>query len=291
MKLKITHETSYSYDTPVAALVQSLRLTPSVYEGQRVGEWRISVTGGQRGTAFRDGAGDWIESWTVRGPVDEVTVTITGVIETRDTAGVLRGHRETVNPMVYLRPTPATRADAALRELAAAVQGDDALDLAHKLAAAVNEAIEYVPGVTEAATSAAEALALGQGVCQDHAHALIACARERGLPARYVSGYLHSSDDGKPHEAAHAWTEIHVGPLGWVGFDAANACCPDDRYVRLGSGLDAQDAAPVRGMAFGQGVEALAVRVHVEEVPQGQSQSQGQQQAEQASQSQGQRQQ
>lgn len=289
MKLKITHETSYSYDTPVAALVQSLRLTPSVFEGQRVGEWRITVTGGQRGAAFRDGAGDWIEAWTVRGPVDEVTVTIDGVIDTRDTAGVLRGHRETVNPLVYLRATPATKPDAALRELAHSVQGSDALDLAHKLSAAVNEAIEYVPGVTEAATSAAEALELGQGVCQDHAHALIACARERGLPARYASGYLHSTDDGAPHEAAHAWAEIHVGPLGWVGFDAANACCPDDRYVRLGSGFDAQDAAPVRGMAFGQGSEALVVRVHVEEVPQGQTQSQSQ--GDQASQSQSQRQQ
>ena len=70
MKLKITHETRYSYDTPVQALVQSLRLTPSVYEGQRVGDWQISVSGGQRGAAFRDGAGDWIEGWTVRGPVE-----------------------------------------------------------------------------------------------------------------------------------------------------------------------------------------------------------------------------
>lgn len=290
MKLRITHETTYSYDTPVDAMAQSLRLTPSVCEGQRPSEWKVSVSCGQRGAAFRDGAGDWIEGWTVRGPVESVTVSIDGVIETRDTAGVLRGHRETVNPLVYLRETPATHADQALCDLAASVQGEDALDLAHKLAAAVSAAIAYVPGVTSAATSAAEALALGQGVCQDHTHALIACARTCGLPARYVSGYLHlnSNDEGEAQDAAHAWTEIHVGSLGWVGFDAANACCPDDRYVRLGSGFDAEDAAPVRGMAFGTGVEAMAVRVHVEEVPQGQSQSQSQ---DQQSQSQGQRQQ
>jgi len=268
VKLKIIHETSYSYDTPVEALVQSLRLTPSVYEGQRVGEWRISVSGGQRGAAFRDGAGDWIEGWTVRGPIEMVKVSIEGVIETRDTAGVLRGHREAVSPLVYLRETPATAPDAALRALAASVKGEDALDLGHRLSAAVHEAIAFAPGATEASTSAAEALALGQGVCQDFAHALISCARVSGLPARYVSGYLHSTTDGKPHDAAHAWTEIHVGALGWVGFDAANACCPDDRYVRLGSGYDAQDAAPVRGMAFGLGTESLDVRVHVEEVQQ-----------------------
>lgn len=268
MKLRITHETHYSYDTPIEALVQSLRLTPSVHEGQRVGEWTIQVSGGQRGTAFRDGAGDWIEGWTVRGPADDITVSIDGVIETRDTAGVLRGHREMVNPMVYLRDTPATCADDALLDIAHSVKGQDALDLSHGLSAAISAAIEFTPGVTEASTSAAEALALGQGVCQDHTHALIACARARGLPARYVSGYLHSSVDGKAQDAAHAWAEIHVGSLGWVGFDAANACCPDDRYVRLGSGYDAQDAAPVRGMAFGVGTEVLDVRVHVEEVQQ-----------------------
>ncbi|SMO68612.1 transglutaminase family protein [Paracoccus laeviglucosivorans] len=268
MRLKITHETSYSYDTPVEALVQSLRLTPSSHEGQRVGDWRITVAGGQRGAAFRDGAGDWIEGWTVRGPIDLVSVTIDGLVETRDTAGVLRGHRESVNPMVYLRQTAVTKPDDALRDLAKSIQGQDALDLAHKLCAAIGDTIEYMPGVTQSQTSAAQAMEQRQGVCQDHAHALIACARLRGMPARYVSGYLHSSMDGKPHDAAHAWAEIHVGPLGWVGFDAANACCPDERYVRLGSGYDAQDAAPVRGMAFGIGTESMDVRVHVEEVQQ-----------------------
>ncbi|WP_199258322.1 transglutaminase family protein [Paracoccus binzhouensis] len=268
MRLKITHETSYRYDHPAQALVQSLRLTPSVHEGQRVADWRISVTGGQRGAGFRDGAGDWIEDWTVRGPVEEITVAIAGQVETRDTAGVLRGHREVINPLVYLRPTRFTALDEALRALARSERGEDALDLAHRLSAAVAAAIAYVPGVTEAHTSAAEALALGQGVCQDHAHALIACARERGLPARYVSGYLHSNAGGEPHDAAHAWAEIHVGALGWVGFDAANACCPDDRYVRLGSGYDADDAAPVRGTAFGIGTESLDVRVQVEEMEQ-----------------------
>ena len=85
-------------------------------------------------------------------------------------------------------------------------------------------------------SGSAEALALGEGVCQDHAHALIAIARERGLPARYVSGYLHVTSDGAAHDAAHAWAEIHVGALGWVGFDAANACCRDWPRSTIGAG-------------------------------------------------------
>lgn len=270
MKLRISHETVYRYDQPIRNLVQSLRLTPSVFEGQKTHEWQIEVSGGLRGPGFRDGAGDWIEGWTVRGPVQEVTVRIDGRIDTRDMAGVLRGHRELINPLAYLRDSRATTPDKALRDLAqqAGKGAQDGLDLAHRLSRAVGEAITFRPGVTEAHTTAAEALALGEGVCQDHSHALIAVARVSNLPARYVSGYLHSTIDGEPHDAAHAWAELYVEGLGWIGFDAANLCCPDDRYVRLGSGLDASDAAPIRGVAMGSGAEELAVAVHVEELAQ-----------------------
>lgn len=268
MRLRITHETTYGYETPIRNLIQSLRLTPSVFEGQRTQEWAVDVTGGMRGPGFRDGAGDLVEGWTVRGPVEQVSVRIAGLVETRDTAGVLRGHREIIHPLAYLRDTPATEADAALRDLAAAETGDDALDLAHRLSSAIARAIAYRPGATHAHTTAAEALSLAEGVCQDHAHALIAVARARDLPARYVSGYLHASADGEPHESAHAWAEIHVDGLGWVGFDAANGCCPDERYVRLGSGLDAPDAAPIRGIRAGRGGEHLDVRVQVENMEQ-----------------------
>lgn len=268
MRLKISHETVYRYGQPIRNLVQSLRLTPSVFEGQKTHEWQIDVSGGVKGPGFRDGAGDWIEGWTVRGPVDHVTVRISGRIDTRDTAGVLRGHREMIHPLTYLRDSPATRPDDALRGLAQSVEGTDRLDLAHQLSMSVSDRIAFRPGVTHTGTTASEALALGEGVCQDHTHALTAIARLRGLPARYVSGYLHSTIDGQAHDAAHAWAEIHVEGLGWVGFDAANRCCPDERYVRLGSGLDAADAAPIRGVALGTGSEDMDVSVRVEEMAQ-----------------------
>lgn len=280
MRLKISHETVYRYDHPVRNIVQSLRLTPSICEGQKAQDWKIEVSGGIRGPGFRDGAGDWIEGWTVRGPTAEVVVTVSGRIETRDTAGVLRGHREMINPLAYLRDSPATHPNNGLRKLAESIAGaTDNLDMAHLLSAAIGEAIAYRPGSTEAHTTAAEALEQGEGVCQDHAHALIAVARLHGMPARYVSGYLHSTEDGQSHDAAHAWAEIHVNNLGWVGFDAANRCCPDERYVRLGSGLDAADAAPIRGIGSGQGTEELDVRVSVEELDRLQSQSQSQTQS------------
>lgn len=263
MRLTVDHVTRYHYAKPVRSVVQSHRLTPSVFQGQKVLDWTIDVSDGMRGAEFRDGAGDLVQGWTVAGPVGEVTVHVTGTVETVDLTGVLRGHKETVAPDCYLRPTVPTRVDKALDALAQSVSGTDTLALAHALMAAVADAIAYMPGVTHAHTTAAEALVLGEGVCQDHAHAMIALARARGLPGRYVSGYLFADAAGTAHEAAHAWAEVHVAGLGWVGFDPANRCCPDERYIRLGSGFDAQDAAPIRGIARGGGREEMDVTVAI----------------------------
>jgi transglutaminase-like putative cysteine protease len=97
---------------------------------------------------------------------------------------------------------------------------------------------------------------------------MIAVARASGLPARYVAGYLLTAGDDATQEASHAWAEVFVPGLGWIGFDPANECCPDDRYIRLGSGLDARDAAPIRGSARGTGAERLGVVVAVQSVQQ-----------------------
>ncbi|MCU0904900.1 MAG: transglutaminase family protein [Tabrizicola sp.] len=263
MRLTVDHVTRYTYNTPVRSVVQSHRLAPSLFAGQKVVDWEVTVEGGVKGARHRDGAGDQLQGWTIAGPVTEIRVQVRGTVETKDLSGVLSGHRETVAPDCYLRDTPPTRADQHLMDLAQSVEAPDALALAHALSAAVSDAIAYRPGVTHAHTTAAEALALGEGVCQDHAHALIACARRRGLPARYVSGYLFSDAAGQAHEAAHAWAELHVAGLGWVGFDPANRCCPDARYIRLGSGFDAQDAAPIRGIARGGGHEDMDVTVAI----------------------------
>ena len=246
MILTVHHVTTYAYDAPMRSAVQSLRLFPSRFDGQRTIRWDVAVEGGLRGGNFRDGAGDKVEGWS------------------------LRGHREIVSPFAYLRETSATWIDHALRDLAetAGLGTKDPLDRAHRLCGAVSQAIAYRPGTTHAHTTAAEALAQGEGVCQDHAQALLACARAVGMPARYVSGYLFAREDGAPHEAAHAWAEIWVETIGWIGFDPANACCPDARYIRIGSGLDAHEAAPIKGIAQGDGSERLDVTVALEAVQQ-----------------------
>lgn len=275
MLLTVDHVTRYHYDQPVRGVVQSHRLMPSLCAGQKMLRWKVTVSDGQMGGGFRDGAGDWVQGWTVLGPVNEITVHVTGQVETLDQAGVLRGHKELAPPEAYLRKTHPTEADAALIALAEGLTPQqDALAAAHAVSARVSDAIVYTPGTTTSQTTAAEAMALGTGVCQDQAHAVIAVARHIGLPARYVSGYLLVGIDGAAHDAAHAWAEVFIAGLGWVGFDPANRCCPDDRYIRLGSGLDSAHAAMIRGTTRGPGEESLDVSVTVH---QSQTQSQTQQ--------------
>ena len=266
MKLSVRHSTEYVYDAPMRSVIQSLRLWPTHFEGQEVKNWSVRIEGheAERGAAFRDGAGDWVETVSMR-DVSAATILVEGEIETRDLSGVVRGLREKVPPVAYLRPSPMTRLDTGLRELAGdATEGvSDDLDRAHAISRAVRSAIVYTPGATESETTAGEALKLGKGVCQDQSHAIIAAARAIGMPGRYAVGYLHSTEDATVHQASHAWAEVWVDGLGWVGFDAANGCCPDERYIRLGCGLDAQAAAPIRGRALGAGTEDMTVEVDV----------------------------
>ncbi len=265
MRLSVRHSTIYKFGAPMRFVTQSHRLTPVSCGAQKVIEWKISAEGAVFGSAFVDGAGDAVNTMTVQGPVERIAILVEGTVETRDTSGMLRDHREVISPRVYLQPTRAIEANRALLELKdAAIEGVEAdrpLERAHRLSAAVADAIAYTPGTTDAHTTAVEALEQGKGVCQDLTHALIAVAHAAGIPARYATGYLFTGED--EGEASHAWAELNVGDLGWIGFDPANRCCPDERYIRLGSGRDARDAAPIRGVSRGGGTEAMDVDVVV----------------------------
>jgi transglutaminase-like putative cysteine protease len=271
VKLAVHHVTRHVFDQKVRAIALSLRLMPVDTAAQKIMSWDIAIDGAQFGDVFTDGAGDRIRTASLYGPLTEYEVVITGLAETSDTSGVLRGHREKLAPLAWMQPTRLTASDAAIRKIAERAKGETPLALAHDLSARISEALAYKPGSTEAGTSAIEALKLGQGVCQDFAHLMIASALERDLPARYVTGYLAPREDDAPHEASHAWAEVWIEGLGWVGFDPANACCPDEHYLRVGTGRDAEDAAPIRGSYRGASLHVLDVQVSV---TQQQSQSQ-----------------
>ncbi len=142
MLLTVEHVTRYTYSNPVRGVVQSHRLAPSVFDGQRVVHWDVSVTGGLKGGSFRDGAGDLLQAWTVHGPVSEIVVEVRGVVETTDLSGCLRGHKEKTSPLCYLQTTLSTGADVALTALAdVAGASEGSLDAVHRLASAISDAI------------------------------------------------------------------------------------------------------------------------------------------------------
>ncbi|NBB70189.1 MAG: transglutaminase family protein [Alphaproteobacteria bacterium] len=265
MQLAIRHRTRYRYDPAVAAVGVRLKLYPPTFAAQHPVAWTVAVNGVAVAPGFRDGWGDQVATHFVRGEVAAVEIEAAGVVDTRDEAGVVRGLREAVRPGMCLRATPRTEADSAIAALAreALEDGGTQLQQAHRLQDLVTARIAYRAGHTDGATTAPVALASGAGVCQDHAHVVIAAARSLGWPARYVAGYCLHAEDGGDDVATHAWAELWLDGIGWVGFDASNDLCPTDAYVRLCAGLDAFDAAPIRGHVEGAGAEALDVRVAI----------------------------
>lgn len=268
MLIEIRHTTTYRYDTPARYTVQSLRLTPPSFDGQDVLAWSITAPGFDKSVNYRDGLGNLVHLTTLSAPHDGITIEASGVVETEDRCGIVRGLSEIAPRRMFLRETSTTAPDKAIRDLARSVSHGkipaDTLDCMHALMRTVQSAITYEIGATHEQTSAAEALAKGKGVCQDHAHVFISAARLIGIPARYVNGYFLSGTLA-PSEAHHAWAEAWIDGLGWVGFDPANGMCPTERYVRLACGFDASSASPIRGRQHGGENENLDVAVEVEQ--------------------------
>lgn len=265
MLVSISHTTRYVYDDNSRYTVQSYRLTPPSFRGQRVLSWKISAPGIETATRFFDAFHNIGHLICIRGDHTAIEIRAEGLVETEDRAGIVRGLTEVVPTRVFLRETDKTVADASLRALGAKVRSSGTIiDGLHTLMHTVRDEVDYEVGVTGAHTSAIDAYNDKRGVCQDHAHIFIAAARSAGVPARYVNGYFLCDSDA-PSEAHHAWAEAYVDGLGWVGFDPANRMCPTDRYVRLACGLDAVSAAPIRGNRRGGAKEALDVLVEVQQ--------------------------
>jgi transglutaminase-like putative cysteine protease len=271
MRIRVSHRTTYHYDTPAASVIQVLRLTPRNHDSQYVARWRIDVSADCRLDQHEDAFGNVTHAFTAEGPFNELVVTVDGEVETRDTGGVVAGTVERFPPTLFLRETALTHLDEGIAEFAASARdaaGDGLLDLLHHLLAQLHREMTFDTDPTHTATTAAESFALKRGVCQDLTHIFIAAARSLGVPARYVGGYFRRNDGVTDQDAGHAWAEAFIPDLGWVAFDAANGICATDAHVRVAVGLDYLGAAPVRGMRYGGSGERLAVNVHIDEASQ-----------------------
>lgn len=268
MRIRIAHETVYTYAVPANTVIQTLRLTPRNFSGQHIAHWRIDVDQDCRLDAHEDAFGNITHTFSCNGPIQAMTVRVDGLVETTDTAGIVRDAVERFPPALYLRETDLTRSDPAIRNYAETLSaGTDGttLSVLHALMDALPGDLSFDKDPTHAATTAIEAFALKRGVCQDFAHIFIAAARHLNIPARYVGGYFLHGDGTIDQEAGHAWAEAYVENLGWVAFDPANATCPTEHHIRIACGLDYLNAAPVRGSRHGGEGEFLEVRVKVDQ--------------------------
>lgn len=262
MRLTIRHTTRYSFESPVTYGLQQLRKTPKTGHGQEVLTWSTTVSGGQKELSYHDHMNNLVELISFEKDAQELVISCEGEVEIADNHGVVGMHRGPAPLWLFDSVTPLTKPGAGVRALVKQVEGETDLERLHALSKLVGEAVKYEVGSSHADGSAEEALSEGKGVCQDHAHVFISAAREMGFPARYVSGYLMMNDRTE-QDATHAWAEAHVRGLGWVGFDVSNEICPDQRYVRVATGLDYRDAAPVTGTRYGGEGESLSVEIEV----------------------------
>ncbi len=259
MLLEISHETTFRYKAPVDYSIQYLRLMPRTDRGQRVLSWRIDTPG--RRFAHRDAFGNIVHTLSIVDPHDRIRIVVQGVVETRDETHHPVWDTGSLPALAYLLPTALTTADDAIRALSRVLPANAPTRAALlTLAAEIEARVRYLPGMTDTQSTAIEALGQGAGVCQDHAHLFIACCRAAGVPARYVSGYLHT---GENHLASHAWAEAWSDQEGWIEIDITISRSAGPETCRLAIGRDYLDAAPTRGVRSGGGEEALDVLVRV----------------------------
>lgn len=266
MRLTIRHETTYTYETPVSYALQQIRLTPKDRAGQNIINWSTTIEGGTKQASYDDQHNNHVDLVLFEPGRSKIIVVSEGEVETSDNNGVVGSHGGYTPLWYFKRSTPLTKPSAGIRKLVRNLDKDeDDIPRLHALSALIRSEVDYETGTTNSKTTAEEALENQSGVCQDHAHIFIAAARQIGYPARYVSGYLMMNDRVE-QEATHAWAEAYIDGIGWVGFDVSNRISPDERYVRVATGLDYNEAMPIYGLRFGNAnPEKMLVSLQVQQ--------------------------
>lgn len=266
MILDIQHKTEYHFDTAPQYALQQIRLSPQSCAGQVIKSWDMIVEGGTIEAICKDHHQNMVHLISLDKGATDLTILSTGTAQMQDQNGIVGAHNGFAALWLYQRHTHLTAPGKGVANLAKYMiaSGRTDLEKLHALSKAIGKKVTYQTDQTDAMTTAEEAIKCGAGVCQDHSHIFIAVARHAGFPARYVSGYL-MMNDRIVQDATHAWAEVYITDLGWVGFDVSNHISPDERYVRVATGLDYSSAAPISGLTFGGQNESICVDVQVQQ--------------------------
>ncbi|WP_197711957.1 transglutaminase family protein [Polynucleobacter necessarius] len=204
MHLKIRHRTEYRYETPVRYSIQELRLTPPNVAGQEIEKWRISTP--IKASNSMDTFGNTCSVFVQESPYTSMMIEAEGEVRTQDAFEFI-DEPKAVSPYYLLQQTNLTEpTEEMLDYFSKSLPKNNSVDAILRLASAVQNAIEYSPGQTNFATTAAQSFAMKSGVCQDHAHMMLSLCRASNIPARYVSGYFFAEES--PNLASHAWIDF-----------------------------------------------------------------------------------
>jgi len=265
--------TSFDYSSPARASYNEVRQTPLTTGRQTALEARVTTVPAVPQYSYHDYWGTHVVAFNVDGPHERLVVQGTSLVDTQSP-----GHRPEATWDEVARavdrwpelvaPSRYTRAEGVLGEAADALRASTPMKTVEAVTGWTGDSLDYVRGVTHVRTSAAEAFEAGSGVCQDFAHLAIAVLRAIGIPARYVSGYLHPDRDAEVGIAAsgesHAWVEAWAGD--WWGLDPTNGVDVGARHVAVARGRDYADVAPVRGVYAGSAEHRASVVVRMTRV-------------------------
>jgi len=273
MQLRVRHTTGYRYPEGAIASFNEARMTPMTTADQIVLRSRVEVTPTPWMTEYRDYWGSVVTAFEVHEPHDELLVVATSTIQTSGAAAVEQRvpwealtavrdrHVEFLTVSDWVKPPSDLLAE--LEPVRGQATTPSAY--AHAVCDFVNDRLSYVEGATAVTSTGADAWQARSGVCQDFAHIALGALRSAGIPARYVSGYLHPNQDPVIGEEvageSHAWIEWWDG--AWIGFDPTNDRSADEHHVVVARGRDYDDVPPLRGIYSTRGDSELFVNVVV----------------------------
>ena len=276
-RLRVVHSTGYAYKSPVTASFNEARLTPRSDSRQNVILNRVETVPATRSYRYVDYWGTAVTSFDLHAPHAELEVTSSSVVETdrgvssKDentraswddlhSEAVIDRFDEVLSPTAY---APASRRIQAVGKRIA--KYNDPQQAVTAAANWVHSELKYVAGTTGVHSSGLDALREGKGVCQDFAHLTLILVRGMGIPARYVSGYLHPNHKAVVGDTidgqSHAWVQAWTG--GWWHFDPTNDTDINEQYISVGVGRDYSDVAPLKGIYSGEGSTDLDVVVEI----------------------------
>ena len=283
----LTHVTEFHYDGPVSESYNEVCMRPMHDERQSCLSFRLTTSPASRSNSHRDPFGNWVHQFNILSEHRHLTVEAESVVLAHEgtaaapatiTLSELDAQREELAEEYFDFVAPTAYVPhhlPALNELAEAAElasGGTAAGFAQAASTLIHEKFSYVKGATHVHSSIEDALKLGAGVCQDFAHLLLSLARRRGLPGRYVSGYIVPGGDGNGSasleeviggQASHAWVEIWLPGSGWFALDPTLGAPVALRHVRVAYGRDYGDVAPIRGVYKGHAGQHLSVDVRM----------------------------